>query len=71
MVEMTALEYIKEKARMTKRCEMACACCLLHGYNNSTGDGCSYLEYKQMVGGASEKDVFTGFLGKVSEGKVE
>ena len=46
MAEMTALEYLKEKARMTKRCEMACACCLLHGYNNSTGDGCTNFEYK-------------------------
>lgn len=46
MAEMTALNYLEEKARMTKRCEMACACCLLHGYNNGTGYGCSHLEYK-------------------------
>lgn len=47
MAEMTALKYLEEKSRMTKRCEIACASCLLHGYNNGTGAGCSYFEYKQ------------------------
>lgn len=40
MAEMTALEYIRERARMTKRCEMACACCLLH----DAFDGCRHFE---------------------------
>ena len=46
MAEMTALEYLEEKARMTKNCGIACACCLFHGYNNGVGDGCAELEYK-------------------------
>ena len=46
MAEMTASEYLREKARMTEGCKMVCEWCLLHSYNNGNGDGCRYLEYK-------------------------
>ncbi len=39
MAEMTALEYFKEKARMTKGCKIVCEKCLLSSDNN--GDRCS------------------------------
>lgn len=44
MVEMTALEYLKERARMTKNCQIVCADCLLFGYHNGTGSGCRIFE---------------------------
>lgn len=46
MAEMTASEYLMEKARMTKECRIACADCLLFGYHNGTGSGCNSFEYK-------------------------
>lgn len=42
MAEMTALEYIRERARMTKNCGIACVCCLLH----NEFDGCRHFEYE-------------------------
>ena len=46
MAEMTALEYFREKARMTEGCKMACVDCLLFGYKNGTGSGCNSFESK-------------------------
>lgn len=45
MAEMTALKYLEEKSRMTERCSMACAKCLLANYNN--GDEFSCILYEQ------------------------
>ena len=45
MAEMTAVEYFREKARMTKRCAEPCAKCLLANYNN--GDECSCILFEQ------------------------
>lgn len=41
MAEMTALEYLKEKNRMTKKCSISCADCPLSSENNTTGFACS------------------------------
>ena len=41
MAEMTALEYLKEKNRMTKKCRICCADCPLSSENNTTGFACS------------------------------
>lgn len=41
MAEMTALEYLKEKYRMTKKCRICCADCPLGSENNTTGFACS------------------------------
>lgn len=41
MAEMTALEYLKEKYRMTKKCSICCADCPLSSENNTTGFACS------------------------------
>ena len=46
MAEMTASEYLMEKARMTEECRIACADCLLFCYHNGTGSGCNSFEYK-------------------------
>ena len=43
MAEMTALEYLKEKARMTKNCQIACVKCLLSLDNNDDGRSCYIL----------------------------
>lgn len=44
MAEMTALEYLKEKYRMTKKCRICCTDCPLSSENNTTGFACSDLQ---------------------------
>lgn len=44
MAEMKALEYLKEKERMTKDCEIDCDECPLSMVNNPKGTTCSRLE---------------------------
>ena len=44
MAEMTALEYLKEKYRMTKKCRICCADCPLGSENNTTGLRCGDLQ---------------------------
>lgn len=44
MAEMTALEYLKEKERMTKDCEIDCDECPLSMVNNPKSTTCSRLE---------------------------
>ena len=46
MAEMTALEYLKEKNRMTKKCSIRCADCPLCSGNNTTGFACGDLQRK-------------------------
>lgn len=42
--EMTASEYLKEKARMTNNCTIACQCCLLSSDNNGLHCTCTELQ---------------------------
>lgn len=44
MAEMTALEYLKEKNRMTKACRIVCDKCPLAYVNNGEMVTCGYLE---------------------------
>lgn len=44
MAEMTALEYLEKKARMTKRCKIECEGCLLSVDNNGNRCSCYMLE---------------------------
>lgn len=44
MAEMTALEYFKEKERMTKKCSISCTDCPLFKENNTTGLRCGDLQ---------------------------
>lgn len=46
MAEMTALEYFKEKNRMTKKCSIDCTDFPLSSENNITGFACSGLQKK-------------------------
>ena len=43
---MTILEFIKEKTRLTRQCNMECAECRLHRFNNPIGVDCEELEAK-------------------------
>lgn len=42
--EMTASKYLKEKARMTNNCTIACQCCLLSSDNNGLHCTCTVLQ---------------------------
>ena len=44
MAEMTALKYLEEKARMTKKCKIVCLKCLLSPANNGDGHLCHTFE---------------------------
>lgn len=46
MAEMTALEYFKEKNRMTKKCSIDCSDCPLSSEKNTTGLCCGDLQRK-------------------------
>lgn len=46
MAEMTALEYFKEKNRMTKKCSIDCSDCPLSSEKNPTGFACGGLQRK-------------------------
>ena len=80
MAEMTALEYLKEKYRMTKKCRICCADCPLGGENNTTGFACGDLQrvhpeiavyiVEKWSKEHSQKNDFTGFLGEVSESRT-
>ena len=46
MAEMTASEYLMEKAKMTKNCTVGCRKCFLFEDNNNVGCFCADLEYE-------------------------
>lgn len=46
MAKMTAVRYLKEKARMSRRCELDCSKCPLGSYRNRHGVSCPVLESK-------------------------
>ncbi len=46
MAEMTALEYLRKKAKATKKCKTRCVDCLLFDSNNGYECDCASLEYE-------------------------
>lgn len=44
-IKMSALDYLKEKNRMTKRCSILCNDCPLWFFNNGVKTSCKFIEY--------------------------